>query len=340
MNLKEKILSFSRNHKQVKTQDIVSKYNISRQYASTELNKLVEENKLIKFGSTKSSFYMLPQHANKAGYKIEMRLKNQSLEEHDVLEDIKRKLEPFKRFRENVASIFEYTFSEMLNNAIEHSKSEFIEIEVSVKNKKLIFTVNDFGIGAFYNIKQKMKLNSELDAIPEIIKGKTTTNPRSHSGEGIFFTSKISDLFILESSYYQLRVDTIIEDVFIDKIEPKKRGTKVIFHLDINSGKHLNDIFKKYQASSDSMAFDKTEIKIKLYTLGAIYISRSQARRVLSGLEKFKVVILDFDKVPTVGQAFADEVFRVFQDKHPKIKLKPINMNKTVEFMVRRSKNN
>lgn len=77
-------------------------------------------------------------------------------------------------------------------------------------------------------------------------------------------------------------------------------------------------------------------IKIKLYVSKLNYVSRSQARDLMVGLEKFKSVILDFDKVPTVGQAFADEIFRVFKTKHPEISIKPINMNETVAFMVGR----
>jgi len=80
----------------------------------------------------------------------------------------------------------------------------------------------------------------------------------------------------------------------------------------------------------------RMEIQIKLYKEGIDLISRSRVRQVLTGLEKFKSVILDFDKVPTVGQAFADEIFRVFALKHPGIKIKPINMNEAVAFMVGR----
>jgi hypothetical protein len=84
------------------------------------------------------------------------------------------------------------------------------------------------------------------------------------------------------------------------------------------------------------MAFDKTEVRIRLYTLGTVHVSRSQARRVLSGLEKFKSVILDFGKVPMIGQGFADELFRVYKKSHPEIELKPINMNAAVKFMIDR----
>ena len=100
--------------------------------------------------------------------------------------------------------------------------------------------------------------------------------------------------------------------------------------------KHLNDIFVAYQTSPEDYAFDKTEVFIKLYIMGTIYISRSKARRVLSGLEKFKTVILDFKDVPTIGQAFADEVFRVFKLKYPNIIIQPINMEEGVKFMVQR----
>ena len=54
----------------------------------------------------------------------------------------------------------------------------------------LSFIVNDSGIGIFRNIMQKRNLKSELEAIQDLMKGKTTTMPESHSGEGIFFTSK------------------------------------------------------------------------------------------------------------------------------------------------------
>ena len=80
----------------------------------------------------------------------------------------------------------------------------------------------------------------------------------------------------------------------------------------------------------------KMGTQIKFCEEGNGFYSRSKARQVLTGLEKFKTVILDFDKVPTVGQAFADEIFRVFKTKHPDIIIKPINMNETVAFMVGR----
>ena len=126
----------------------------------------------------------------------------------------------------------------------------------------------------------------------------------------------------------------------IKTVSTQKRGTRVIFEIAINSMLHLADIFKKYTnlTKGSDYGFDKTEIRVKLYTMGGVHISRSQARRILSGLDKFKIILLDFEDVPVVGQAFADEIYRVFQNIHPDIEIKEENMSEGVRFMVERAK--
>jgi hypothetical protein len=67
-------------------------------------------------------------------------------------------------------------------------------------------------------------------------------------------------------------------------------------------------------------------------------ISRSQAKRVLARVELFKTVVLNFKDVPTIGQAFADEIFRVFAQQHPQIDIVPIHINSEVKRMIERAK--
>ena len=188
---------------------------------------------------------------------------------------------------------------------------------------------------------KKRKLNSEIEAIQDILKGKVTTAPKVHSGEGIFFTSKVADIFCLHSFNYQLIINNKINDIFLRKPIKSKKGTSVNFSINISSKRSLGDVFKRYSNldNDNEYGFDKTEIKVKLYTTGSIHISRSQARRILSGLEKFRLIIFDFDKVPMIGQAFADEIFRVFKNKYPDIKIDPINTNEAVKFMIERVRN-
>ncbi len=340
MNIKTFILRLLETKKRITVQDVVQSYNetISRQYVSKILREVIAEGKAIKIGGTKKAFYVSPKHINDVELedRLKRRLQNSDLKEHEVLTEININLDFIAKAKEHVRSLFDYAFSEMLNNAIEHSKSKFIEIEIYKEDNHLKFIVNDFGIGVFRNVMQERHLNSELEAIQDLLKGKTTTQPHAHSGEGIFFTSKVADVFTLESYDYRLIINNEIDDVFVEPLKPLKRGTRVIFSLAMDTKKHLSNIFKAYNTGEDDTGFDKTEIRVKLYNIGTIYVSRSQARRLIAGLDKFKKIILDYDKVPTIGQAFADEIYRVFQSKHLDINIESVNMNEAVKFMIER----
>jgi hypothetical protein len=113
------------------------------------------------------------------------------------------------------------------------------------------------------------------------------------------------------------------------------KGTKVDFVLGLKSKKKLADLFNKY--TDDSFQFSKTAVKVKLYHQDVDYVSRSQARRMLAGLEKFKTVELDFKDIKTIGQAFADEIFRIWQSARKDVKFVVKNANENVMLMVKRA---
>ena len=189
----------------------------SRQWVSVLLNQLSKENALVRTKAGRNVFYMLPGHIDLIGEKTREKLTNKSLDESIVYERLKSSIAMLACISEDLSSILYYSFTEMLNNAIEHSQSKFTEIIFEETSDEIIFEVRDKGIGVYKNIMQSKKLLTELEAIQELIKGKTTTPPHSHSGEGIFFTSKIADVFVLDSFGYRLRIDNIIQDVFYRK---------------------------------------------------------------------------------------------------------------------------
>ena len=344
MKNKDKILEIIRVGGKTTSSDISFELGVSRQYVNIVVSELIIEKKVIKLGSTRYAFYVSAEYVKKhpdiLPSVFKKKYKNTSLEEHTVLLEIEEKFPHLSSLPENIKSIFTFAFSEMLNNAIEHSGSKAINIEVSLRNQKLSFIINDSGIGVFKNIIKKRGLRSPLEAIQDLLKGKTTTMPKSHSGEGIFFTSKASDLFILDSFGSQLVIRPAVNDIKIKEVAVIKRGTRVIFEINTKSKLHLNDVFRKYTNLTDQSdyGFDKTEIRVKLYTTSGVHISRSQARRILSGLEKFKIILLDFEKVPVVGQAFADEIYHVFKNAHPSISIQEENMSAGVQFMIERAK--
>lgn len=330
----------------VTTARLAREFNVSRQYVSRVISYLIKGEELIPVGAKPKIAYTTPAYAKSHldifPHRFVKKYTNRDLEEHMVLEGIENNFPRIFELKEHVRNIFTYAFSEMFNNAIEHSKSKTIHVVVGIEKGRLFFAITDRGIGVFRNVMRERHLRSELEAIQDLLKGKVTTQPRAHSGEGIFFTSKTSDTFILNSYDHRLTIDNISDDVSVKRNRRQTKGTNVFFTIALDTEKHLNDAFRKYTNThpESDYGFDKTEVKVKLYLFGGIHVSRSQARRVLSGLEKFRTVILDFDKVPNVGQAFADEVFRIFKARYPEVEIVPVNMNDAVSFMVNRVEGN
>jgi hypothetical protein len=49
-------------------------------------------------------------------------------------------------------------------------------------------------------------------------------------------------------------------------------------------------------------------------------------------------VVFNFEGVHTIGQAFADEIFRVFANAHREIELHPVHANSDVKRMIESAK--
>jgi anti-sigma regulatory factor (Ser/Thr protein kinase) len=224
-----------------------------------------------------------------------------------------------------------YGFSEMLNNAIEHSESAMVDVRMARTPSRLSFAVVDRGIGILRNIMRTRNLGSELEAIQDLLKGKQTTMPDRHSGEGIFFTSRVADGFAIRSSDKKILFDNLIPDVFFRTMRQTK-GTRVEFWIALDSTRHLTDVFREF--AGEQMTFDRTRVSVALYSAEPGYVSRSQARRLLSGLESFREIVLDFARVKLVGQAFADEIFRVWKTNYPGITIRVENASPDVQAML------
>lgn len=339
MDVKKLILEKLKENGEVKSSEIVKETGFSRAYINRFFRELREEGVLTLIGKANKARYVSAtkkriSKIRKSRKKIYRILNNENLQEDEIFSGIERKTGITKKLSNNVLNILRYGFTEMLNNAIEHSNSEKVEIKVHRREENVLFEVRDKGIGIFNNIKEKKGLENEMAAIQDLIKGKQTTMPETHSGEGIFFTSKAGDVLTIQSSKKKIVFDNLKEDIYLRDVKYTE-GTRVLFSVGINSEKNLNEIFKRF--TDELYEFSKTEVIVKLYEKGTDYVSRSQARRLLTGLGKFKTVVLDFKGIDTIGQAFADEIFRVWQKRHASIKIIHKNANDNVLFMINRA---
>lgn len=239
-------------------------------------------------------------------------------------------------FPPNVKDIWSYTFSEMINNVMDHSMAENVRIIVIQDYLNTTVVISDDGIGIFEKIKQHFGLASLDEAICELFKGKLTTDADNHSGEGIFFSSKMMDDFIIFSSE-KIFTNNKYDNSNITNIEEEKdKGTTVEMTLSNFTHKQAYEIFDLY--SNADGGFTKTRIPLK-NIFDSSPVSRSQAKRIYNRLDKFKEVILDFDGLEWMGQGFAHQMFVVFQGEHPETELIPVNMNENITKMYNHVKN-
>ncbi len=235
----------------------------------------------------------------------------------------------------NVRNIWHYAVTEMVNNAIDHSGSEKVLVRMVRDALNTSVYITDEGEGIFLKIQRALNLYDPREAILELAKGKLTTDPMHHTGEGIFFSSKVMDAFDIRSGKLHFVHDDWGMDVLLERAADAP-GTVVLMRLANDSQRNLKEVFDQF-AAPEEYTFSKTIVPVKLAQHeGEKLVSRSQAKRLTMRFERFQTVVLDFAGVEEIGQAFADEVFRVFQQAHPGTRLLPINLTTEVGNMVKR----
>jgi anti-sigma regulatory factor (Ser/Thr protein kinase)/biotin operon repressor len=306
-------------------------FDVSRQAINKHIQALVEQKALTVSGSTRNKSYRLhPLVEWGKSYSL-----TQALEEDRVWDaDVKPLVADFP---DNVRAIWYYGFTEMLNNAIDHSSGNDVSIKVKKTAIDAEIMIFDDGEGIFKKIQRSLGLYDERHAVLELSKGKLTTDPTRHSGQGVFFASRMFDGFqILSGGVFFSHEFNKPED-WITERHKSKSGTAVFMKLANNTSRTSKQIFDDF-SSGDDYAFTKTVVPVRLAQYGEeTLVSRSQAKRLLARVDKFKVVIFDFANVTAIGQAFADEIFRVFRNQHPEIEMTRLNASKEVEQMIRRA---
>lgn len=170
-SVKDRILKWAQGHTSFKSPALVQYLKISRQNVAGHLAALVQAGRLTKEGSTRNATYRLPQGKTQ-NRKPETRTlilvkKLRGLEEHVVFDDVSRKLALPSQLNARALTIVNYAFTEMLNNATDHSRSRTARVWFSVTANSLHFSVRDFGIGAYRNFQQCFKLEFE-NAVPVV----------------------------------------------------------------------------------------------------------------------------------------------------------------------------
>lgn len=309
------------------TRHIAEKLGISRTAANKYIHQLEEGGWIARSGpSTRPVFS--PGYKRRASklYALE------SLEE-DVAWS--RDFRPYLSLSPNVLSIVNHGFTEMLNNAIDHSAGSEVFVWMTQTENKVKLVISDNGVGIFFKIATALELPDMRQALFELSKGKFTTDPSRHSGEGVFFTSRMFDSFEINANGLEFYHDQKFAlDVLHEADGIFTDGTTVLMEIETGSARTTSDVYTQFTNAPDDFDFSKTVVPMRLAQFGDEFlVSRSQAKRLIARFDRFKTVILNFAGVEEIGQAFADEIFRVYANSHPDVELIPDKMSAQVERM-------
>lgn len=314
--------------------EAAEQFGISRQAAHKHLKALVDSGVLVATGATRGRQYRLAVK-DRVLFKKPI---TRSLEEDAVwAQEVRPHMEGVP---ENVMRICHYGFTEMLNNVVDHSEGTTVSIKVTRTAGSIEMWIADNGVGIFNKIQKALSLPDPRLSILELAKGKLTTDPVNHTGEGIFFSSRAFDMFKMVSGNLFYSHETGDDDWLIESSTSNQRGTVVLLVATTSTHRTMKEVFDRY-SGGEHYTFCRTHVPLSLAQFGDDQlVSRSQAKRVLSRVDRFEEVLLDFHGVTTIGQAFADEIFRVFVQLHPQIKIVEVNTSDQVKSMIARAKAN
>jgi len=312
------------------------RFGISRQAVAQHTRTLVADGLLLASGRTRDRYYeLVPLVEDSLTSPITRDVSEDQLWRGFVCPLLGAISERGIRISRSAMEICEHGFCEILSNAIEHSEGTAVLIAVRATAASLTLAVADDGVGVFTRIKRGLGLADERQAVLELAKGKLTTDPEGHTGDGVFLTSRMFDRF-------SILADGIVlahagpGGAWRVEARESGSGTQVIMGLSFDTRRTRREVLDRCAPGQGEYGFSRTDVPVTLVRYGdESLVSRTQARRLVARLERFREVLLDFAGVASVGQAFADEVFRVFPRQNPHVALTWANANEEVERAIR-----
>jgi anti-sigma regulatory factor (Ser/Thr protein kinase) len=305
---------------------LATQYGVSRSTMSKRLTVLIGEGWLVREGKSRPIYR--PGTWREVSYSYTLA----GLDEQTPWE---RDFAPCLDLPPNIMRLAHHAFTELLNNAVDHSGGSKVWISMRQNRTHLHLLLRDDGCGVFDRIRKAFQIDSPQQALLELSKGKLTTQPDQHTGRGLFFTSRLFDVFDLYANGVTYQHSNWQRREWLKANPLAKAGTALFMSLALNSQKSLDEVFSAHAKGEGDLSFSRTEVAMRLaHADGERLESRAQAKRIAARLESFDTVDLDFDGVSAIGQAFADELFRVFGQRHPHVRLQTVNANSHVSAMI------
>src|SRR5438105_6448386 len=191
---------------------VAQRAGVTRRTANKALTRLVDLSWLVRHGTPRK-----PVFAPGLLRQVAQRYALAGLEE-----DLpwSRDFAPCVQLPAAVQRMTQHAFCELLNNAIDHSEGTSVAVSLRQTPSHVQLLVSDDGRGVFDKIHEAFALDDPAVAMLELSKGKLTSQPQRHTGRGLFFTSRLADVFAGQQPGFELvpvnmstAVATMVESV-------------------------------------------------------------------------------------------------------------------------------
>jgi hypothetical protein len=231
--------------------------------------------------------------------------------------------------------MMQHAFTELLNNAIDHSEGQFVTVSMRQTPAHLQLLVSDDGRGLFDKIREGFESEDTAMAMLELAKGKLTSAPERHTGRGLYFTSRLADVFDLHANAVAFQHREWDPRSWKQGRAMRQQGSAIYLAIALDTTRTLDEVMRSASLNQQNYSIERTTLPLRLIVNEDTGLeSRAQARRVAARLTAFKQAELDFTGIEHIGQGFADELFRVFGRQQSAVQLVVKNAGPRVTAMI------
>jgi anti-sigma regulatory factor (Ser/Thr protein kinase) len=261
---------------------------------------------------------------------------------HGLQEDLpwQRDFAPNFELPRHVARMIQHGFTELLNNAIDHSGGSSATVSLRQTASHVQLLVSDDGCGVFDRICSAFDIVDPQHAMLELSKGRLTSQPAAHTGRGLFFSAQLADVFDIHANRHAFQRRAWEGGAWQPGRALPRQGSSIYMAIALDTTRTLDQVMEAWSAAGDGIEFDRTTVDLSLLAgPGVALDSRAQARRVAARLPQFRRAEISFAGVEDVGHGFTDELFRVFGRAHPEVELVPTGMTPRIAALVNSARN-
>ncbi len=258
-------------HGQGLPEHVMARLGISRRSALALLNKLVTAQWLAREGKSRHLSFV-PGRLRQVVHRYALA---------GLQEDLpwQRDFAPHFSLPPAVARMAQHAFSELLDNVIEHSGGTHVAVSMRTTALHLQLLVSDDGCGVFERIQQRFGIGDSTMAMLELSKGKLTSAPDRHGGHGLFFTSRLADVFDVHANHRAFQCRGWDRHSWHPTKAVAREGTSIYIAINLDTPRTLDQVLQAHSRSAEGHGAESTCVPLPLTTGPQTrLVSRTQAK--------------------------------------------------------------